>query len=213
MKFLFDFFPLILFFGMYKWGVGSPEAAQALASQTLSAFVSGGVVPKDQAALMLATVVAIFGTFGQILYLLARRQKVDAMLWLSLVVVAVFGGAGIFFHDEVFIKWKPTILYWCFSLALALGMALFKKNGIRVVLETQVKLPEIIWARLLTAWIVFYFMMGILNLLVAFVLYKSDLNAWVNYKFYGATGLLLAFIVGQTIVLAKFMQEDGNEQS
>jgi intracellular septation protein len=212
MKFLFDFFPLILFFGMYKWGVGSPEAAQALANQYLSGLVSGGVVPKDQAALMLATLVAIVGTFGQILYLLIRRRKVDGMLWLSLVVVAVFGGAGIFFHDEVFIKWKPTILYWCFSLALAVGAVFFKKNGIRVVLETQVKLPDPIWKGLLTAWILFYTAMGFINLLVAFVIFKNDLNAWVNFKFYGATGLLLAFIVGQTIVLAKYMQEDTNEQ-
>jgi intracellular septation protein len=212
MKLLFDFFPLILFFAMYKWGVGSPEAAQALANQYLSGLVSGGVVPKDQAALMLATLIAIVGTFAQILYLLARRRKVDGMLWLSLVVVAVFGGAGIFFHDEGFIKWKPTILYWCFSLALLVGSVFFKKNGIRVVLETQVKLPELVWSRLLMAWILFYAAMGIINLLVAFVIFKSDLNAWVNFKFYGATGLLLAFIVGQTIVLAKYMQEDTNEQ-
>jgi intracellular septation protein len=212
MKFLFDFFPLILFFVMYKWGVGSPEAAQALANQYLSGIVSGGVVPKDQAALMLATLVAIVGTFAQILYLVARRRKVDGMLWLSLVVVAVFGGAGIFFHDEAFIKWKPTILYWCFSLALVVGWVFFKKNGIRVVLETQVKLPDVIWSRLLVGWILFYLAMGCINLLVAFVIFKSDLNAWVNFKFYGATGLLLAFIVGQTIVLAKYMQEDTNEQ-
>ncbi len=213
MKLLFDFFPLILFFVMYKWGVGSPEAAQALASQYLSGLVSGGVVPKDQAALMLATMVAIVGTFTQILYLVARRRKVDGMLWLSLVVVAVFGGAGIFFHDEAFIKWKPTILYWCFSLALAIGWVFFKKNGIRVVLEAQVKLPEIIWSRLLLGWILFYLAMGIINLVVAFVVYKTDLNAWVNFKFYGATGLMLAFIIGQTIVMAKYMQEDSNEQS
>src|SRR3954465_14788835 len=152
MKFLFDFFPLILFFGMYKWGVGSPEAAQSLANHYLSGFVSGGVVPKDQAALMLATLVAIVGTFAQILYLLVRRRKVDGMLWLSLVVVAVFGGAGIFFHDEVFIKWKPTILYWSFSLAFYVGFVFFNKNAMRVVLETQVKLPEPVWTRLLYAW-------------------------------------------------------------
>lgn len=212
MKFLFDFFPLILFFGMYKWGVGSPEAAQALANTYLSSIVSGGIVPKDQAALMLATLVAIVGTIGQILYLLLRRRKVDGMLWLSLVVVAVFGGAGIFFHDEVFIKWKPTILYWSFSLAFLVGYKFFNKNAMRVVLETQVKLPEPVWARLLYAWILFYAFMGLLNLLVAFVIFKADLNAWVNFKFYGASGLLLAFIIGQTIVLAKYMQEDSNEQ-
>ncbi len=161
---------------------------------------------------MLATMVAIVGTFTQILYLLIRRRKVDGMLWLSLVIVAVFGGAGIFFHDEAFIKWKPTILYWCFSLGLAGGAVFLKKNGIRVVLETQVKLPEPVWKGLLLAWILFYFAMGVINLLVAFVIYKTDLNAWVNFKFYGATGLLLAFIIGQTIVLSKYMQEDTNEQ-
>jgi intracellular septation protein len=208
MKLLFDLFPLILFFGMYKWGVSSPEAAQALANQFVSGFVSGGVIPKDQSALMLATLFAIVGTLAQIVYLLLRRRKVDGMLWLSLVVVAVFGGAGIFFHDEVFIKWKPTILYWSFTLALFAGQALFKKNGIRTVLESQFKLPDAVWARLLLAWELFYLAMGFLNLFMAFVVYKSDLTAWVNFKFYGATGLLLAFIVGQTFYLAKYLQED-----
>ena len=213
MKFLFDLFPLILFFTMYKLGVSNPEMAQDLANQWVSGFVSGGIVPKDQAALMLATIVAIIGTVGQIAYLIARRRKVDGMLWLSLVIVAGFGGAGIFFHDEVFIKWKPTILYWSFSIALLVSQFGFKKNGIRTVMESQIKLPEEVWARLGVVWIVFYAAMGVINLFVAFVYYKGDLSAWVNFKFYGATGLLLAFIIGQTLFLSKYLQDDAPQDT
>jgi intracellular septation protein len=208
MKFLFDLFPLILFFLSYKIGIGNPEMAQQLANSLFSGVVSGGVVPKDQAALMLATAVAIVGTAAQIAYLLLRRRPVDAMLWVSLIVVAVFGGAGIFFHDETFIKWKPTILYWCFGLALLIGQVFFKKNGVRTIMEAQVKLPDAVWTRLLTAWIVFYGAMGVLNLYVAFVLFKSNQAAWVNFKVWGGTVLILAFIVAQTFALAKYLEED-----
>ncbi|MES2298319.1 MAG: septation protein A [Pseudomonadota bacterium] len=208
MKFLFDLFPLILFFATYKWGTGHVESAQALGNQFLSSMVAGGAVPADLAALTLATAVAILGTVGQIVYVKLRGRKVDGMLWLALIVVGVFGGAGIYFHDKTFIKWKPTILYWCFALALYIGQVVFKKNGVRTAMEAEFKLPDFVWTRLLYAWVLFHAAMGFLNLFVAFVLFKENDNAWVNFKFYGLTGMMLVFIVGQTIFLAKYLEEN-----
>lgn len=204
MKFLFDLFPVILFFGIFKWSEGSPEAAQALVSNYLSGFVSGGVVTAAQAPVLLATAVAIVATVAQIGYLLLRRKKVDAMLWVSLLIITVFGGATIYFHNETFIKWKPTVLYWAFAVVLVVSQLLLKKNLIRTMMEKQLALPEPIWSRVGFAWIAFFAFMGCLNLYIAF---NYPTATWVNFKLFGGMGLMFAFVIGQSILLSKYIKD------
>lgn len=204
MKFLFDLFPVILFFGIFKWSEGSPEAAQSLVSHYLSGFVSGGVVTAAQAPVLLATAVAIVATVAQIGYLLLRRKKVDAMLWVSLLIITVFGGATIYFHNETFIKWKPTVLYWAFSAALVVSQLLLKKNLVRTMMEKQLALPEPIWARVGFAWVAFFAFMGCLNLYIAF---NYPTATWVNFKLFGGMGLMFAFVIGQSILLSKYIKD------
>ena len=208
MKFLFDLFPVILFFIAYKLGKVYPDSAQALTQHYLGGLVSGGVVSADQAPILLATAVGIVATVLQIVYLLARGRKVDGMLWLSLGVIAVTGGATIYFHDENFIKWKPTILYWAFALALFVAQVGFRNNLVRKVMEAQIKLPEPVWARVGYAWMTFFALVGVLNLVMAFIVFKDNTGAWVSFKLFGFTGIFFAFVVVQTLMLSKHIQED-----
>ena len=138
MKLLFDFFPIILFFVAYKFG-----------------------------GIYVATGVAIAATFAQIGWVWFKHRKVDAMLWVSLVVVVVFGGATLLLHDETFIKWKPTVLYWLFALALAGGQLIYRKNLIRSLLGSQMELPAFAWSRLNWSWTAYFAIMGLLNIWVA----------------------------------------------
>jgi intracellular septation protein len=204
MKFLFDLFPVILFFAMFKWGEGHPESAQALAQQFLGGLISGGQASATQAPIMLATALAILATVGQIAYLLLRRRKVDTMLWVSLVIITVFGGATIYFNNETFIKWKPTVLYWCFGAALLIGQTLFNKNLIRMMMQAQISLPDAVWQRLSLAWAGFFGLMGLVNLYVAF---NFSTAAWVNFKLFGFTGLMFAFIIAQSLMLSKYLKD------
>jgi intracellular septation protein len=206
MKFLFDLFPVILFFGVFKWGEGHPEAAQAFVQQYLSGMISGsgGGAGLAQAPIMLATAVAIVATIGQILYLLARGRKVDNMLWVSLAIITVFGGATIYFHNETFIKWKPTVLYWAFGAALLISQALLGKNLIRLMMEKQITLPDGVWQRLSLAWAAFFSVMGVVNLYVA---YSFSTAAWVNFKLFGFTGLMIAFVIAQSLLLSKYVKD------
>ncbi|OGB20672.1 MAG: septation protein A [Burkholderiales bacterium RIFCSPLOWO2_02_FULL_57_36] len=204
MKFLFDLFPVILFFGIFKWGEGSPEAAQAIVSQYLSSFVSGGAVTAGQAPILLATAVAILATFGQIGYLIVRRKKIDPMLWVSLAIIAVFGGATIYLNNDLFIKWKPTVLYWFFASALMVSQVVLRKNLIRAMMGKQITLPDPVWDRLNLAWVGFFASMGLLNLYVAF---NFETGIWVNFKLFGATGLMFAFIIGQSLMLSKYLKD------
>ncbi|MGB4346567.1 MAG: septation protein A [Burkholderiaceae bacterium] len=204
MKLLFDLFPVILFFVVFKLTGANPEAAQAFGSHYLSALVSGGEVSLAQAPILLATAVAIMATLAQIGWLLVRRKKVDNMLWVSFVIIAVFGGATIYFHDEQFIKLKPTVLYWCFSAALLLSPILFKKNLIKSMIGAQLDLPEPVWRKLNLAWGLFFLVMGALNLYIGA---NFPLAFWVNFKLFGFLGLMLVFVIGQSLFLSRYVKE------
>lgn len=200
MKFLFDLFPVILFFASYQLAGAQPESAATFAN----AWLGGGIAPA-QAPILIATCVAIVATFAQIGWLLLRGRKVDTMLWMSLVLIVVFGGATIFFHDATFIKWKPTILYWLFAGSLLVSAFVFNKNLIRSFMEAQIKLPDNVWSRLNIAWIGFFAIMGFLNLYVAFEYPEAT---WVKFKLFGGMGLMFAFVIAQSMFLGKYVEED-----
>ena len=175
MKFLFDLLPVVLFFIAFKL-----------------------------AGIYVATAVAIATTLLQVGWLKLRRQRVHPMLWASLGIIAVFGGATLLLQNETFIKWKPTVLYWLFAVVLAVAVLAFRKNLIRAMMETQVTLPEFVWGRLLASWIAFFAVMGVLNLVVA---YNFSTDAWVDFKLFGGIGLMLAFVVLQALMLARHIED------
>lgn len=175
MKFLFDVFPVILFFVAFKLS-----------------------------DIYIATAVAIAATILQVGWTWMRHRKVENMLWVSLAVIVVFGGATLLLQNETFIKWKPTVLYWLFAAALGIAAVAFKKNLIRAMMEKQVTLPDPVWGRLLASWIGFFAVMGVLNLLVA---YSFSTDAWVNFKLFGGIGLMVAFVVLQAMMLARYVQD------
>ena len=204
MKLLFDLFPVILFFAVFKFAGAQPDAAQAFAAQYLMFLVADGEITAKQAPILLATAVAILATLGQVLWLLLRRRHVDTMLWVSLVIIVVFGGATIYFHDEMFIKWKPTVLYWCFALALLGAQLLMRKNLIRSLMGRQMSLPDPVWDKLNLAWSAFFAAMGALNLYIAF---NFPLELWVNFKMFGFIALMIAFVIAQTVYLSRYLKE------
>jgi len=208
MKFLFDFFPVLLFFGVYKYGDSNQDWAHRMAIEYLSPLIAGGAVPASQSAILLATAVAIIATALQIGYLKIRGRKVDTMLWLALGVIVVAGGATIYFHDEIFIKWKPTILYWISAAALLIAQVFYRKNLMRKFMEAHLNLPEPVWARVGYQWIAFFVAMGLLNLLMAFVVFDGNTSAWVSFKLFGFTAIFFAFTMIQAMMLSKYIKEE-----
>jgi intracellular septation protein len=175
MKFLFDLLPVVLFFVAFKL-----------------------------ANIYVATATAIATTFVQVAWLKLRGKRVGPMLWASLAIIAVFGGATLLLQNEIFIKWKPTVLYWLLGAVLAGAALLFRRNLVRVMLSEQVQLPDPIWSRLNWAWVGFFAFMGALNLYVAYN-YPTDL--WVNFKLFGGMGLMLIFVVAQALFLARHVDD------
>jgi len=175
MKFLFDVFPVVLFFVAFKL-----------------------------TDIYVATGVAIGATALQVAWLKLSGRRVDPMLWASLGIIGVFGGATLLLQDETFIKWKPTVLYWLFAAVLGASAYFFRKNLIRAMLGKQIELPEPVWGRLNLSWIGFFLVMGVLNLYVA---YNFGTDFWVNFKLFGGIGLMVLFVVAQSFFLARHVED------
>lgn len=203
MKLLFDFLPIALFFGMFKYAENNKDWAAATATEWLGFMVSGGMVAASEAPVLLATVVVMLATLAQIVWLKARGQKVETMLWVSLALVTVLGGATIYFHSESFIKWKPTVLYWVMGGALLFGQVVLKKNGIKALMGAQMSLPDPIWRAVNLSWVAFFALMGVVNIWVA---YNFSTAAWVNFKLFGGIGLMVLFVLAQGLYLNKHIQ-------
>lgn len=207
MKFLFDMIPVLLFFASYKIAGMNAEASQHFINTYLSGMISGGSVTPEQSPIVIATLVGILATMAQIAWIKLRGRKVDGVLWVSLAMFVVFGGLTIYLHDEDFIKWKLSIVYWLFAVALLVSDLLFKKNLMRQSMKEIIELPDLIWSRLNLAWIAFFIFMGALNWYLAFVLFKGNTDAWVSFKAFGATAIMFVFIVAQTIYLSRHMKD------
>ena len=199
MKFIFDLFPVIVFFIAYKLGDAAPATTHALL-----AHLGLPGIPADKPGIYLATLVAILATFLQVGWVKLKGRKVEPMLWISLAIIVVMGGATLWLHDEAFIKWKPTVLYWVFSGAI-LGAAARGKNLIRSLMNAEVELPGSAWSLLNLSWGAFFALMGIANLWVA---YNFSTDAWVDFKLYGSIGLMLVFVVLQSLMLAKYIDKE-----
>jgi len=204
-KLLFDLFPVLLFFLAYMAGKRAPETASTLVGGALGTLGAGSQVGLDQAPILLATAVAIVATFAQVGWLVARGRKVDQMLWISLAIIVVMGGATLWLRDPTFIKWKPTVLYWSFAGVLLGAEFLLGRNLIRAMLGQQIALPDPVWTRLSLSWGAFFLAMGALNLYVA---YNFSENAWVNFKLFGGMGLMLVFVLAQGMYLARFVEHE-----
>jgi intracellular septation protein len=179
MKFLFDLFPVLCFFAVY-W----------------------------LSDIYVATIAAIVATIAQVSWLKLRRRKVDTMLWVSLVLIVVFGGLTLALKEKLFIMWKPTVLYWLFAAVLGVSAAL-GKNLIRAMMSKEMALPDAVWARLNWSWVGFFALMGVANIAVA---YNFTEAAWVQFKLFGGIGLMVLFVIAQAVVLARYMPEEEKQE-
>jgi intracellular septation protein len=140
MKFLFDLFPLILFFSVYAYS-------------------------ED---IYLATMIIIPAMVLQVIFARIKFGKVDGMLWASLVLVLIMGGLTLWLHDKRFIMWKPTLLYWLFAVVFLLAPIVAKRNVPQAILGKELELPPAVWTRVNFAWVGFFAFMGALNLYVVY---------------------------------------------
>lgn len=174
MKLLFDFLPIVLFFISYKlYGI------------------------------YIATIVIIIASLLQTGIFWLKHRKIEFTHAITLVLVSVLGIATILLHNEMFIKWKPTAIYWLFALLFLGSEFIGTKTLLERLMDNKVNLPKAIWQKLNFAWIVFFIVMGAINIYVA---YNFNTDIWVNFKLFGALGGTLIFGILQSLYMAKYLK-------
>ena len=191
MKILYEFLPVALFFGVYKY--------------------SGDIFT--------ATLVLMLATTFQVIYEWLRYKKVEKSRQISLILILLLGGATVLFHDDLFIKWKVTVVNWLFAAILLGSQFIGSKTIIERLMGQMIILPENIWVKLNFYWVIFFFVSGLLNIYFAFY-YGLELSLeertdmWVNFKFYGLLGLTFIFMLFQVWFMQKHavLKEPDEEQ-
>jgi len=183
MKLLFDFFPIFIFFIVYKlYGI----------------FVA-------TAALMVSAVVQVGWSWF-------RHRRVDTLYWVTLGLTLVLGGATLLLQDETFIKWKPTVVNWLFAAAFLISRYVGSKPILQRMMSANISLPNAIWLRLNWSWIIFFTVIGAINLYVAFSGHFTD-DQWVDFKLFGMMGLTIIFVIGQAFYLSRHIKPEQDQDT
>ena len=179
MKLLFDILPVVLFFITFK------------------------LYDDPQQGIIAATVVIMLATLLQVMFTWLRHRRVERMHLITLALIIVLGGITVILKDDIYVKWKPTVVNWSFALAFMIVPWLGKKTLVERMMGAKITLPKALWQRLNLAWIVFFVFLGALNL---FVLYRFDTATWVNFKLFGMIGLTLVFVLLQAVFMYRYMK-------
>jgi intracellular septation protein len=169
------------------------------------AYYVGGLYTAT-AVLMVAMVVLLAVDFFV-------QRRIPPMHALSAVLVFVLGAATLLFHDKHFIQLKPTALFWLAGVAFLgsywIGERTLTERLLSAALQDQIRVPQSVWRRLNGLWVVFYGLLGGLNLVLAW--YASE-KVWVNFKVFGLTLLTLVFVGAQVLWLTRRAEQEQQVQ-
>ncbi len=153
--------------------------------------------------LMFATWVAIAASFVQLLIVRLMSGRFEKVSVISFFSILILGGATLLLKDEIYVKWKPTAVYWLLSATLLFSQIFGTKPMLQRLGESNLSLPTRVWQLLNFSWFGFFLIMGFLNL---YVVYNFDDNVWVNFKLFGTLGITILFIILQSVFMAKHLQ-------
>ncbi len=199
MKFLFDFFPILLFFLVYKFYGDLPVEIIGIAN---AVFYLSLIPGNANDAIFLATAIAIIATFFQLMIFWLKHRRFEKIHIISLVLITVFGGATLLLQDPIYIKWKPTILNWLFALVFLGSQYIGKRPLAQRMMQHAITVPALIWQRVNMAWVAFFGLAGTANIYVA---YTFSEDTWVDFKLFGLMGLTLIFGFAQALYLTRYV--------
>ncbi|MBU0455806.1 MAG: septation protein A [Pseudomonadota bacterium] len=175
MQFFYDFIPILIFFAAYK-------------------FFN----------IYIATTTAMITSGLQVLFHWYKHRTFEKMQLITFIVILLLGGATLWLHNPMFIKWKPSVIYWCFAIIFLGSQYIGQHPFIYHVMGKQLELPRRAWETLNLSWVIFFVCLGIANIYIA---YHFSTNTWVDFKLFGTLGGTLLFVTGQAIFLAKHVKD------
>lgn len=174
MKMIVDFFPVLVFFLTYRFF-----------------------------GIYVATTVAMIASGVQVIGYYLKHRRVEKMHVVSCVLLFVFGGATLFFHNPWYIKWKPTVIYWVMAVVMLGSYWIGPKTVAERMMAQHITLSSQIWGRINLAWALYFSCLGALNLYIA---YTFSTSVWVTFKLFGGIGLTLLFVLLQAFYLTKHIE-------
>ena len=211
MKQLLDFFPIVLFFIVYKFYLDLPDELILGINPWIP------IEPGEAGdAIYLATLMAIIATLVQVAFFAIMTKKVERMPLITLALLLVFGGATLLFKDPLFIQWKPTVINWLFAVAFAGSHVIGDKPLVQRMMSKALDIDnDRVWLKMNLAWIGFFFVSGVANMLVAPEIdpfnFQFSEDTWVNFKLFGLLGLTVVFVISQAFYLARYLPSTSEE--
>ena len=216
MKQLFDFFPILLFFILYKFYLDLPDDV-ILGVNALIPMME--LMPGEASdAIYLATLAAIVVTLIQVGLAMIILRKVEKMPIITLALLLVFGGATLALKDPLFIQWKPTAINWLFARVFLGSHLIGDKPLVQRMMGQALEINDPhVWQQLNLAWVGFFVVAGLANVIVAPAIDPLGLefseDTWVDFKLFGLMGMTIAFVVAQAFFLARYIPSTDEETS
>jgi len=139
-------------------------------------------------------------------------RKLNKIYVASTGLVLVLGTATLLFRNPQFLYWKPTVLNWAIALVFLGSQFVGEKTIVERMMGAAAELEKPQWVRLNLMWVVFFTLVGGVNIYVALNFSEAF---WVKFKLFGMLGLTILFVIVQTIWLTFAMNkhEAANEES
>ena len=185
LKAFIDFIPVFFFFISYIFYTDIPinyiNEINSIFSTTLISNKTNGIYFATLVLMVTYTVQFL------ILFIFKSAKKIH---YITLFIILIAGFSTLYFKNPLFIKIKPSIVYWGFALFFILNYLLKKENIIKKLLQDQIELDNKKWIILSNSWIIFFIFCGFLNLYVANFYSEAK---WVEFKFY-ILGIILPIV-------------------
>ncbi len=167
LKFITDFGPLLIFFIVY--------------------YKSGKNLTTAIPPLIITTIIAV-----ALVYFI--EKKIPYVPLIGGIVITLFGGLTLYFNNPIFIYMKPTIVNLIFACVLIVSNILYKKNFLKIFLQSAFQLDDIGWNKLNFRWAYFFIFLAFLNEIV----WRTQPEViWVNFKVWGILPITFIFTVIQ----------------
>jgi len=152
-----------------------------------------------------ATGVLIVAMFALVAWYWVREKRLHKVHFVTALVALVLGGLTIYVHDASFIKFKPTVVYTLFALALLGSHFIADKVLLPRIPQQTIALPDAVWRKVNFAWALFFIGCAVLNLYIA---YNYSEATWVKFKTFGFTALMFVFLLAHTPFLKRYLPQE-----
>ncbi|WP_298644333.1 inner membrane-spanning protein YciB [uncultured Cardiobacterium sp.] len=156
-------------------------------------------------AIYWATAAAMISTILQLAWMRLHHRKIEKRHWITALLILTFGTVTLVVKNPMIIKWKVSVAYLVFACGLLGAQWLGKINLVREMLGSVFDMPATLWNRLNLIWVLFFIVMAVLNLVVA---YRFSEGFWVGFKLGGTMGAAILFIAAQIFFLRRYLKQE-----